>query len=134
MRRTRDAARICRSAAYKQRLTMLHLAPLSRSTEISPTELRIRIEPEEDAIPGVGTAAPGAADEEAEPVEPIKLFLHVTYTPAYPDEPPEMILEGEDEQVDPESREGMLQELKDLVSPTIIIAVVGPAHSWYSLD
>jgi hypothetical protein len=88
----------------------------ARHPEISADEIRIRIEPDEDiARGGPSSAAAGTAEAEAQP-EPIQLFLHVNYTSGYPDEIPKMTLEGAEEEVDEESREQMLTELKGVVS------------------
>lgn len=63
-------------------------------TEVSPEELRIRIEPEEDVLPAVlalglppGETPPVLDEDEPKPVE---LTLRVRYTADYPDEPPQM--------------------------------------------
>ncbi|CBQ71954.1 conserved hypothetical protein [Sporisorium reilianum SRZ2] len=82
-------------ATLAEELEVLESIYIDELEKISPEELRIRIEPEEDVLPllfSIGLEpgqAPTESVEEGSP-SPIVLSLHIQYTSEYPDAPPNM--------------------------------------------
>ncbi|TKY87138.1 hypothetical protein EX895_003815 [Sporisorium graminicola] len=82
-------------ATLAEELEVLESIYIDELEKISPEELHIRIEPEEDVLPllfSIGLEpgqAPTESVEEGSP-SPIVLSLHIQYTPEYPDAPPNM--------------------------------------------
>ncbi|CDS00008.1 uncharacterized protein SPSC_02991 [Sporisorium scitamineum] len=82
-------------ATLAEELEVLESIYIDELEKISPEELRIRIEPEEDVLPllfSIGLEpgqAPTGSVEDGSP-SPIVLSLHIHYTPEYPDAPPNM--------------------------------------------
>lgn len=59
----------------------------------------------------------------------IVLALHVTYTPAYPDELPEMEIEEVDGELGEEGKQELMRQLREVVSGSWPIAL-GGVGSW----
>ena len=82
-------------ATLAEELEVLESIYIDELEKISPEELHIRIEPEEDVLPllfSIGLEpgqAPTESVEDGSP-SPIVLSLHIQYTPDYPDAPPNM--------------------------------------------
>lgn len=82
-------------ATLAEELEVLESIYIDELEKISPEELHIRIEPEEDVLPllfSIGLEpgeAPTESVEDGSP-SPIVLSLHIKYTPDYPDAPPNM--------------------------------------------
>lgn len=82
-------------ATLAEELEVLESIYIDELERISPEELHIRIEPEEQVLPllfSIGLElgqAPAESVEDGSP-SPIVLSLHIHYTPEYPDAPPNM--------------------------------------------
>ncbi|SPO23242.1 uncharacterized protein UTRI_01920 [Ustilago trichophora] len=82
-------------ATLAEELEVLESIYIDELEKISPEELHIRIEPEEDVLPllfSIGLEpgqAPTESVEDGSP-SPIVLSLHIQYTSDYPDAPPNM--------------------------------------------
>lgn len=82
-------------AILAEELEVLESIYIDELEKVSPGELHIRIEPEEDVLPllfSIGLEpgqAPTESVEDGSP-SPIVLSLHIKYSPDYPDAPPDM--------------------------------------------